>query len=87
MALPVDEDATIQSLTSLVLDSGQLNHVYQHFWIVRVVPMLREYVHLPNYDTRVTMRFAINDMLTRERNRSGDMSHNIIDHIVEWVNH
>jgi hypothetical protein len=38
-------------------------------------------------DTQVTMRFAINDMLTRERNRSGDMSQNIIDHIVEWVNH
>jgi hypothetical protein len=82
MALQINKDAAIQSLTSLVLDGGQLNDAYRHFWMERVVPMLIAYVHLPNYDARAMMRYDINDMLTHSRT----LSRNNIDHIVDWVN-
>jgi hypothetical protein len=82
MALQINKDAAIQSLTSLVLDGGQLNDAYRHFWMETVVPMLSAYVHLPNYDARAMMRYDINDMLTHSRT----LSRNNIDHIVDWVN-
>ena len=83
MALQINKDAAIQSLTSLVLESGRLNDAYRHFWMERVVPMLIAYVHLPNYDARAMMRYDINAVLAHSRS---DLSHNNIDHIVDWVN-